>query len=273
MHLIDGKSLAERIRIDVAKRVKALDRTPKLAVLLVGQDPASQLYVGLKEKAAQEAGIATDIRRVDRATDDALVQLIESWNASPDVDAILVQLPLPAGHDTDRVTRAIDPKKDVDGFHPDNVAALMAGEPAIISPVHEGILRLINETPLKLAGAQAVILANTDVFAAPLARLFTTAGMSTDVMKPEEIDPARLKEADVVVSALGRPGWIKNDMVRDDAVLIDVGTTKTPDGRTHGDMDAPSFEKTRAWITPVPGGVGPMTIALLLANVVKPATR
>ncbi|KAA0205661.1 bifunctional 5,10-methylenetetrahydrofolate dehydrogenase/5,10-methenyltetrahydrofolate cyclohydrolase [Candidatus Uhrbacteria bacterium] len=274
MQLIDGKALAASIRKEVASDVRTSGLNPRLNVMLVGNDPASHLYVSLKKKAGEEAGIRVDVHGFEATVDELeLLSTIDAWNADPDVDAILIQLPLPYGFDETRIVSRMDPEKDADGFHPKTVEALMTGEPTIVSPVHEGVLRLIAQTDLKMSGAQAIILANSRVFADPLARLLSTAGASADVMSPDDLDRERLKEADIVVTAIGRAGFVHARMVKDDAVIIDVGTSKNDEGKTVGDADFESFRDTDCRITPVPGGVGPMTIALLLRNVVKLAAK
>lgn len=263
MHLIDGKTLAARLREEAKSEVASIGYAPKLGVLLIGDDPASQLYVSLKKKAAEDVGIRIEIVTLPASVpDETIIRHIETWNGDADVNAILVQLPLPEGHDTDRVIAAMDPAKDVDGFHP---------KTASIPPVHEGILRLINETPLALNGAQATILANSDIFANPLQRLFALAGAASRVMNPDAIDRAWLATSDVVVVAVGRANFLNPTMTKRDAVIIDVGTNKTPEGKTCGDADFASYESRDVWITPVPGGVGPMTIAMLLKNVIRMA--
>ncbi len=270
MHLIDGKALALNIRATVADEVRALGFSPQLGVLLVGDDAASKLYVTRKKKAGEEAGIRIDLRHLPAETsDEEVLSLIETWNHNQDVDAILVQIPLPAPHDEHRVIGAIDPAKDVDGFHPKNVEALLAGQGTIIPPVHEGILRLINEAPITVNGSQAVVLANSDVFAKPLVRLLTLAGMFVTAMHPDTLDKDLLKRADVVVIAIGRARFLFPGFTKPDAVIIDVGTNHDETGTLCGDVDIQAYEQTEAWITPVPGGVGPMTIAQLLQNVVR----
>ncbi len=271
MHLIDGKTLARKIRDEIAEDVQRMKRDPKLAVLLVGNDPASHLYVTLKEKAAAEAGIRLDTRRLPaETTDDELVRIIEGWNADTDVDAILVQLPLPPNHDEKRIIASLDPQKDVDGFHPRNIEKLLAGNPIIVPPVHEGILRLMSTTPVRVNGANVVIIGNSDIFATPLKRLLTTAGASVDVMSPDDLQKTLLAQADVVVIAVGRAAFLHPSMTKDDVVIIDVGTNRLPNGTVIGDTDQASYEKKEnVWLTPVPGGVGPMTIAQLLKNVVR----
>jgi methylenetetrahydrofolate dehydrogenase (NADP+)/methenyltetrahydrofolate cyclohydrolase len=285
MQIIDGKALAASIREAVADDVKTSGLTPRLNVMLVGGDPASHLYVSLKKKAGEEAGIRVDVHGFEATVgEDELLATIDAWNADSDVDAILIQLPLPArqgyevaggpqGFDETKIVSYMDPAKDADGFHPKTVEALMRGEPSIVSPVHEGVLRLIAQTDAKMAGAQVVILANSKIFADPLARLLSTAGASVDVMDPDDLDRDRLKEVDIVVTAIGRAGFVHASMLKDDVVLIDVGTNKNDEGKTVGDAEFESFRKTESRITPVPGGVGPMTIALLLRNVFKLAAK
>jgi len=274
MHIIDGRALAQTIREDVTQRILAHSTPPRLGVLLVGEDPASHLYVKLKEKAAQEVGIQTDIRRLSAAvTDEELIAVIESWNTDPNVNAILVQLPLPEGHDTDRVIEAIDPVKDVDGFHPKNIQALEEGTATIFSPVHEAVLRLIAATGFDPRNKSASVIANSDTFAHPLELLLRKAGFVTTTIYPDHLDTEILRTSDVIVTAVGRPGFIKADLVRPGTILIDVGTAKDEYGKTRGDVDAASVEPLDGWMTPVPGGVGPMTVALLLLNVERLASQ
>ncbi len=274
MHLIDGKALAATIRDEVKREVAELGLKPRLNVMIVGGDPASHLYVSLKKKAGEEAGIKVDVHGFEAtASQEQLLEMLEAWNNDPEVDAILVQVPLPYGFDQDVVTSHIAPSKDVDGFHPDNVAALLKGEPSIVSPVHEGILRLIAQSDLKVSGSLAVILANSKTFAEPLARLLSTAGASVDILDPDNLNRDLLAAADIVVAAIGRAGFVHPSLTKEGAVIIDVGTNKGDDGRVRGDADFEAYSKTDCWITPVPGGVGPMTIALLLRNVLTLAKR
>ena len=268
MQLIDGKSLAATIRASVADDIRGSGTHPKLAVLLVGDDAASHTYVRLKEKAAQEVGIATEILKLPKDAPDAeLLAYIEKWNADPSVTAILVQLPLPDGHDTDAVIRAIDPAKDADGFHPENIAALQAGTATIIPPLHEGILRLIGQTDVPPNRTQAVIIANSDVFADPLRQLLKTAGAFVQTFTPEDLQPQVVREAGIIVVAVGKPRFLTRYLVKSGACVIDVGTNSLSDGTLVGDADAENLKDLPGWITPVPGGVGRMTIAMLLKNV------
>lgn len=273
MNLIDGKSLAATIRDNVKKEVASLPTPPGLGVLLVGDDAASQTYVNLKEKAATEAGIKTDIRRMPASTsDEQLEEIIRTWNADPAINAILIQLPLPAGHDTDRVVATMDPAKDVDGFHPETVKRLLATGDAIVSPVHEAVLRLIAATGFDPRNKTATILANSETFAVPLAHLLRRAGFITATMSPDLLDGEVLRDSDVIVSAVGKPGFVGADLVKPGVIVIDVGTSKDEQGKIRGDADADSLGKIDGWLTPSPGGVGPMTVALLLKNVVRIAS-
>lgn len=274
MRLIDGKALAARIRAEIKGEIAAAGLVPKLAVLLVGDDPASHIYVNLKEKAAIEAGIALDIRRLPADTpDDELTRIIDAWNRDTDVDAILIQLPLPTGHDADALVSAVDPDKDADGFHPINLRALADGSGRIIPPVHEGILRLIAETDVAPNGSRAVVIANSATFAEPLVHLLKKAGALVEVFTPDDLHRDTVRQAKIVVVAVGRAKFLTRDLVSDGACVIDVGTNKNSDGKIVGDADTDGLKDADGWLSPVPGGVGPMTIAMLLKNVVGLAKR
>ncbi len=273
MKLIDGKKLAAEIRTTIAAEIRTHEIHPTLAVLLVGSDAASRLYVGLKEKAAAEVGIRTIIeRKTDTIMDDELITLIQTWNNDPNVDAILVQLPLPSGHDETRIVNAIQPSKDADGFHPTNREKLLRGEGNTFPPLHEGILRLIATTGIHLNGAKATLIGNSDAFLEPLSYLLTRAGCVVESMKPADLNVRGLKESNVVVTAVGRSNFLTSSMTAEGAVVIDVGTNRRADGSVCGDVDEKSFHEKDGWLTPVPGGVGPMTVAMLLASVLQCAT-
>ncbi len=274
MNLINGKELALSIREQLKKDIATSGLRPKLGVMLVGEDPASNLYVNLKEKAAHEAGIETDIRRLPSTmSDEELIKIIQEWNSDESVHGILVQLPLPPGHDTDAVTRAVLPRKDADGFHPKNLDALYAGEGKLVPPLLEGILRLIGQSEVIPNLAHAVILANSDVFAKPLEYLLRKAGAFVQVMHPDEADDEMLQAADIIVIAVGRARFLKREMVKSGACIIDVGTNKDANGKVTGDVDAENIRDIPGWLTPVPGGVGPMTIAMLLKTVYELAKQ
>ncbi len=273
MHIIDGKSLAQKIHSEIRQDIDALAHKPTLGVLLVGTDAASHIYVSLKEKAAHEAGILTDIRRLPiDCTDQEILKIISEWNADANISGILLQLPLPPGHDTNALIQSIDVHKDVDGFHPANIKKLLSGEGKIVSPVHEGILRLIASTGIDPRQKRTILIANSDIFAIPLEYILRRAGFLVERMSAESLNAELLAKADVIISACGKPFFISAGMITDGAILIDVGTTYLPNGKVVGDFDLPSFEKSECYITPVPGGVGPMTVALLLKNILQLAT-
>lgn len=259
---IDGRPLAAQLRAAVASRVAQLGFTPGLGVVLVGDDPASHLYVGLKEKACAEAGIA--FRRVTLPADasqDAVLAAVEALNADDAIDAVLVQLPLPSPIDPDEVIAAMDPAKDVDGFHPESLRAYLAGDGPMPILV-EAISTLLDAGGAPAQGLSCV-LAKSPVFSAPLETMLERRGLpSTDDSR----------DADVVVTALGRPGSLGADQVKPGAVVIDVGTTRVG-SRTVGDADAEALDGVAAALTPVPGGVGPMTVAMLLKKTLELAER
>ncbi|MBD3281725.1 bifunctional 5,10-methylene-tetrahydrofolate dehydrogenase/5,10-methylene-tetrahydrofolate cyclohydrolase [Candidatus Uhrbacteria bacterium] len=274
MQPIPGKQIAAQIKEECKQEVKEKGIKAKLAALLVGDDPASHIYVSLKEKAAHKIGVETDTRRLPAsATNEELIAIIKEWNEDESVTGILIQLPLPEGHDTDAIIVAMDPKKDADGFHPDNIAKLEHGEATILSPLHEGILRLIASTPIVPNHAFVIILANSHTFADPLKWIFERAGADVDVMLADKIDDKELREADVIVTAVGKPGILTSNATKPGACVIDVGITKMPDGSVQGDFDAESAADLDGWYSPVPGGVGPMTVALLIKNVIRLAER
>jgi methylenetetrahydrofolate dehydrogenase (NADP+)/methenyltetrahydrofolate cyclohydrolase len=270
MQPILGKQIAAQIKEECKKEVAEKGIKAKLAALLVGDDPASDIYVSLKEKAAHKIGVETDTRRMPASTsNEELIAIIKEWNEDESVTGILIQLPLPEGHDTDAIVAAMDPKKDADGFHPDNIAALEHGEATILSPLHEGILRLIASTEIVPNHALVMILANSHTFADPLKWIFERAGADVEVVMADKKDDKDLREADVIVTAVGKPGFLTSNATKPGACIIDVGITKTADGKVCGDFDAKSAEDLEGSYSPVPGGVGPMTVALLMKNVVR----
>lgn len=270
MNLLDGKELAAKIRNELKEEVKRLGIQPGLAVLLVGDDPASHTYVRLKEKAAEEIGIHFEKILLPKNIDEELVLVkIDQLNRRSDIHGILVQLPLPEQLHEDHVTSAIFPEKDADGFHPQNIAALLDGKPHIVPGLAQGILHLLDATKEPLAGKHAVILANSDVFAMPLKKLLTDRGVIVETIIGQ-LSHVNCHMSDIIISALGKPHTITKEMLKDGAIVIDVGTTKV-NGKILGDVHPNVAEKAK-WLTPVPGGVGPMTVAMLLKNVVE-ATR
>lgn len=270
--ILDGKKLAMRIREKVKAMVVSLPTKPGMAAILVGDDPASHLYVSLKEKACHEVGIHFEKFVYPAEEPEAhLISKIQELNGRKDIHGILVQLPLPT-QSADNVIAAIDPNKDIDGFHKENLRRLEAGEPGLVSPVALGVMRLIDialeEHGGDLSGARAVVV-SSDIFARPLVALLSDAGASAVVAKASDPDLGEItREADVLITAVGRPGLVTGEMVQEGVIAIDVGTTKTADGIV-GDIDFVSVHPLTAAITPVPGGVGPVTVAMLMLNVVK----
>lgn len=264
-HLLNGRQLATRIREKIKTRVASLPSQPGLAVLLVGADPASHTYVGLKRAACEEAGIRFE-QSLYFATEpeETLIKKIDELNKRNDIHGILVQLPLPT-QDADRVIAAIDPLKDVDGFHPANLEALRLGEPGIASAVALGVMKLLDEAK---AHGHACIVSST-LFAAPLEILLKERGVTSTVVQPEDSNfVEQTRQADIIIVAKGIPGLIRGNMVKPGATVIDVGTTRTGEG-LKGDVEFESVEPVAGAITPVPGGVGPMTVAMLLVNILK----
>lgn len=269
--LLDGKQLAARIREKIKARVATLPSQPRLAVLLVGDDPASHLYVSLKKQACEGAGIRFELTLYSSSiSEDDLLAKIEELNARPDINGILVQLPLPT-QDADRVIATIDPNKDVDGFHPKNLERLRRGQPCIASAVALGVMKLIDEVygSYRIDKTYTACIVSSPLFAAPLEILLKERGIKSVVVQAEDIHLAdQTRQADILIVAEGIPSLIRGDMVKNDATVIDVGTTRTDEG-LKGDVDFESVEPVASAITPVPGGVGPMTVAMLLVNILK----
>jgi len=268
--LIDGKALAERIRGEVAEEVRELGEIG-LATVLVGDDPASDIYIRLKHKAAAEVGInAKDIRLASHTTEEELLAQVAELNADESIDGLLVQLPLPDHIDEARVIRAIDPVKDVDGLHPLNFGQLALGHPAHVGATPVGVMRLLEEYDVPLEGARAVVVGRSDIVGKPAALLLLHANATVTVCHSRTRDlGAVTREADVLVVAVGHTDVIGPEDVREGATVIDVGMNRGDHGVV-GDVDPATAERA-GLITPVPGGVGPMTIAMLLASAVKAA--
>jgi methylenetetrahydrofolate dehydrogenase (NADP+) / methenyltetrahydrofolate cyclohydrolase len=285
--LIDGRAIAKKIRADVAERVKKLavrGVKPGLAVVLVGDDPASAVYVGAKGKATEEAGMYSQTIRLpaDTAQSELLAQ-VDALNADPKIHGILVQMPLPKQIDPDTVIRRIQPTKDVDGFHPINVGKMLVGErDGFIPCTPAGIQVMLRESGVKTPGKNCVIIGRSNIVGKPMAALMvqdnSDANCTVTVCHRHTTDLAgHTREADILIVAAGRAGIVTGDMVKPGAVVIDVGTNRVNDAssktgtRLQGDVDFESVRKVASKITPVPGGVGPMTIAMLMANTVRAA--
>lgn len=268
--LIDGRAVAERIRGEVAEDVRELGELG-LATILLGEDPASQIYVRNKHAAADEAGIASfDVRLPESASQDEVLDEIAKLNADDAVDGILVQTPVPPQIDEAAVQAAVDPLKDVDGFHPVNAGLLYLGRPRLVPATPLGVLALLDAYEVPLVGARAVVLGRSTIVGRPTALLLMHANATVTVCHSRTVDVHRhTLEADVLVVAVGIPGFVSPDMIKARAVVIDVGIHRTEAGLV-GDVD-PGAAEVASLLTPVPGGVGPMTIALLLQNTVRAA--
>ncbi|MYE02880.1 MAG: bifunctional methylenetetrahydrofolate dehydrogenase/methenyltetrahydrofolate cyclohydrolase FolD [Alphaproteobacteria bacterium] len=281
--IIDGKALAAKLRERVAAQVSALAGTvrPGLAVVLVGEDPASAVYVRNKNRETEAAGMASFEHKLPADTPEAeLLALVESLNRDPAVHGILVQLPLPDGIDSARVLRAIDPAKDVDGFHPENVGALWTGAPSLAPCTPRGCMTMLAEVhPDGLVGKRAVVVGRSNIVGKPMAALLLAQHCTVTLAHSRTQDlPGVCRGADILVAAVGRARMIEGGWVRPGATVIDVGINRVPaaeEGRTRlvGDVDFAGASEVAGAITPVPGGVGPMTIACLLANTVTAAGR
>ncbi len=279
MLLIDGKKVAAALRQNVAQDVDALrleyGRPPHLAVILVGDDPASQVYVRYKEKACEEAGIISRVWRLDRETNQhQLEKLITELSHSEDIDGILLQLPLPPGLDAHRCLCLVDPQKDVDGFHPENVGRLSIGLPGLKPCTPYGVMKLLEYYGLSAAGKKAVVIGRSNIVGKPMAMLLaapTAFGNATvTICHSRTPDLAKeCRDADFLVPAIGKAKLITRDMVKPGAVIVDIGMNRLPDGKLCGDVDFEGVTDVVSAITPVPGGVGPMTIATLMSNTVE----
>ena len=268
---MDGKALAARIREEVAREVAAFPRPLGLATVLVGDDPASDVYIRMKHKATLEVGIeARDLRLPASTSEEELLALVAELNADDAIDGILVQLPLPGQIDEGRVIRAVDPVKDVDGFHPVNAGLLLAGTPGHVPGTPLGVVALLDEYGVELEGANAVVLGRSDIVGKPAALLLLHRHATVTICHSRTRDlAAEVGRADVVVAAVGVPGIVRAEMVKDGAAVVDVGINRTDDGIV-GDVD-PAVAERAGLLTPVPGGVGPMTIAMLLRSTVRAA--
>jgi methylenetetrahydrofolate dehydrogenase (NADP+)/methenyltetrahydrofolate cyclohydrolase len=276
--IIDGNALSAEIRGQLAERAAALkDKgiTPCLAVILVGEDPASAVYVRNKVAACEKAGMRSlrDVYAPD--VDPAVVfKRIADLNADPTVHGILVQLPLPKHFNSEAVLEAVSPEKDVDGFHAENVGALMQGNPRFIPCTPYGVMKMLESANVPLKGAEVVIVGRSNIVGKPMAMLLLHAGATVTVCHSQTKDLLfHTKRADVLVAAIGRPRFVTANMVKPGAVVIDVGINRLPDGKLCGDVDFEQVKEVASAITPVPGGVGPMTITMLLGNTIESAER
>ncbi len=278
LKLIDGKQLAQKRREEIKQAVEELKTqgiTPGLAVILVGEDPASQVYVRNKEKACHEVGFYSEVYRLPGDTSqEELLNLIERLNNDDKIHGLLVQLPVPKHIDEKAVIHAISPKKDVDGFLPENLGSLLIGEPAFEPCTPKGCIDLIKESGIDIAGKKAVVVGRSNIVGKPVAMMLLREHATVTICHSKTRNlKEELLAADIVVAAIGRANFITGDMIKDGAVVIDVGINRLPDGKMAGDVDRASLEGRDCWLTPVPGGVGPMTITMLMKNTLESATR
>lgn len=287
MQIIDGKKISAEIREEIAKEVAQLidngENAPHLAAILVGHDGGSESYVASKIKACEEVGFISSLYRFDdNISEKELLDVIHQLNNDPEIDGFIVQLPLPSHISEEKVTEAVDFKKDVDGFHPQNVGRMTIGSPAFISATPQGIVELLKRYKIETKGKNVVVLGRSNIVGRPMSILLSQKGVDATVTVCHS-RTANLKEimiqADIIVAAIGIPGFVKEDMVKEGAVIIDVGTTRVDDAtakrgwRLKGDVDYDKVAPKCSYITPVPGGVGPMTITSLMMNTLKAAKK
>src|SRR3990172_6436678 len=277
--IINGKEIAAQVRAELKSEIQALKEssgvTPGLTVVLVGENPASVVYVRNKAKACEEVGIRSTQHKMPGTTTQAeLLKLIKELNASKEVHGILVQLPLPKQINEEAILEEISPLKDVDGFHPYNMGRLMIGNPLLQPCTPFGVMRLIDSTGVDLAGKEAVVVGRSNIVGKPMAMMLLRRNATVTIWHSKTKDLAdRIAKADVVVAAVGRAEFVKGDWIKEGAVVIDVGINRTPEGKLVGDVDFEGASLRAGFITPVPGGVGPMTIAMLLKNTVEAAKK
>ena len=277
--IIDGKGLAEKIKADIRIATDALaaagKRRPGLAVVMVGDSAASQVYVRNKRRSCEQAGIFSSAHDLPASTSEAeLLSLIALLNADPAIDGILVQLPLPAQIRPRSVIEAIDPAKDVDGFHPYNLGRLAQREPLLRPCTPYGVMVMLGQLDVKLAGLDAVVVGASNIVGRPMALELLLAGVTTTVCHSRTRDLAlQVGRADLVVVAVGQPGMVQGEWIKPGAIVIDVGMNRLPDGKLAGDVGYAAAAERAGWITPVPGGVGPMTVAMLMQNTLEAYQR
>ncbi len=278
-NIIDGKALALALREQIAKEVTTLGETsgiqPGLAAVLVGDDPASAVYVKNKRLACEKAGLYPEEHRLPASTSqEELLRLVEQLNGNPRIHGILVQLPLPSHIESKVILQAVSPNKDVDGFHPLNIGRLVEGDPRFVPCTPKGIIHLIDSTGQDISGKRAVIIGRSNIVGKPVAMLLLHRHATVTICHSRTKDlPGVVREADIIVAAIGKPHFVTADMVKEGALIIDVGINRLSDGKLVGDVDFSGVQNTAGWITPVPGGVGPMTIAMLLQNTLESAKQ
>ncbi|HSM98237.1 MAG TPA: bifunctional methylenetetrahydrofolate dehydrogenase/methenyltetrahydrofolate cyclohydrolase FolD [Gallionella sp.] len=276
--IIDGKAIAQQVRAEWKVRADALKArgvTPGLAVIIVGEDPASRVYVANKVKACAELGLHSEHIVMPADTSEAaLLARIAALNADPKIHGILVQLPVPKHIASNKVLEAIDPDKDVDGFHPVNVGALVTGNMRFAPCTPYGAMKLLEKSGVSIEGKHAVVVGRSNIVGKPMALLLLQHNATVTICTSKTVDLAKFtRDADILVVATGKPKMITGDMIKPGAAVIDVGINRMADGKLCGDVDFDTAKQVAGWITPVPGGVGPMTITMLVANTVQAAER
>ncbi len=274
-NIINGKEISAAIREEIKAEVQGMSVRPGLAVVLVGDDPASAVYVRNKSKACAEVGIYSEVYRLPEETGrEQLLGLIEQLNQSPLIHGILVQLPLPKHLDPEEVIMAIDPAKDVDAFHPVNVGKIMIGNYDFLPCTPAGVMELLHRSGIEVSGKECVVIGRSNIVGKPQAMLLLHENATVTVCHSKTRNlPSVCRRADILVSAVGKPKFVTADMVKDGAVIIDVGMNRDENGKLCGDVDFEPVSEKASYITPVPGGVGPMTITMLLKNTVTAAKR
>jgi len=267
-NIIDGKKIAKDLRGKIAEEVKTLDRPPGLAVILVGEDPASRVYVRNKELACIEAGFYSDkIKKSENITEEELLDEVDRLNDNPNIDGILVQLPLPKHIDSNKVLERISPLKDVDGFCSENIGKLMQNKPYLRPCTPQGVMTMLASAGVDVMGKDCVVIGASNIVGRPMAMELLNARGTVTICNSKTKDvAAKVRQADIVVAGVGIPKFVKADWIKDGAIVIDVGINRLDDGTLCGDVDFDAIKEKAGGITPVPGGVGPMTIATLLAN-------
>ena len=270
-NLIDGKKLAKKIRENLKLELEQSKLTPKLAVILVGNDSASKVYVKNKSKACEEIGIEFEEHLLDETTEmETLLQLIDELNARKEINGILLQAPLPRGLNINEAFERISPKKDVDGFHPINIGKLLMKEKTFIPCTPYGIMKMLEEYQIEVEGKNVVVIGRSNIVGKPMSQCLLNKNATVTVCHSKTRNLSDFtKKADILISAVGKVNLVTSDMVKDGVIVIDVGMNRNEEGKLVGDVDFENVKEHCSWITPVPGGVGPMTIAMLMYNVVK----
>ena len=274
-NVIDGKALAAKCKARVAQEVRSFSRRPGLAVIIVGDNPASRTYVNSKRKDCEECGIYSEEYALPaEAGQDALMEVIRTLNAREDIDGILCQLPLPEGYDEEAVLLAIDPDKDVDGFHPVNVGRLSTGQPCFVPCTPAGVMEMLRECGIDPKGKECVVVGRSNIVGKPMAMLLLAAHGTVTICHSRTRDLGEVcRRADILVAAVGKRDLITANMVKEGAVVIDVAMNRNDAGKLCGDVDYGPVSEKASYITPVPGGVGPMTRAMLMVNTLEAARR